>query len=134
MSFEEALATQPMWIRLWVNWMGIAIIISIVVLLFSKVTRRDAAIILITNAIAFGSMQWLYQKVGYVRLLGIVHVILWTPLALYLWQRLKVEEIGVPYRQVIWLLLATMIISLGFDYVDVARYLLGEHASMVPSS
>lgn len=76
-------------------------------------------------------MMWLYDQVGYVRLLGIVHVVIWTPLAIYLWQRLKNAEIVVPFRQIIWVFLATMVVSLAFDYADVVRYLLGERGSMV---
>ena len=130
MTFDEALATQPQWVRLWIMWMALAILTTIVVLLFSKATRRDAAVVLVTNIGVYFAMMWLYEQVGYVRLLGIVHVIFWTPLALYLWWRLKDTSITTPFRQVIWLFLATVIISLAFDYADVVRYLLGERASM----
>ena len=131
MSFEEAIATQPMWVQLWINWMGIAILGTFVALLFSKSTRRDSLIILATTAAVFFAMMWLYQQVGYVRLLGIVHVIIWTPLAIYFWQRLKNPAIVTPFRQIIWLFLATIIVSLMFDYADVTRYILGERASMI---
>ena len=88
-------------------------------------------IILLTTIVTYFAMMWLYDQVGYVRLLGIVHVVIWTPLAIYLWQRLKNAEIVVPFRQIIWVFLATMVVSLAFDYADVVRYLLGERGSMV---
>jgi|GEM_PF-198150 len=136
MSFEQALATQAPWLRLWVLWMGVVIVACVAVLLLSRTTRRDAVIILLSNLVVFASMLWFYRQVGFVRLLGLVHVLLWTPLAGYLYLRLKTPilrkpVIASPYRQVIWLLLATIIVSLAFDYSDVARYLLGERASMV---
>jgi len=130
MSFEDAIATQSTWVRYWVSWMGIAIIGTMIALLFSKATRRDSAIILATTAIVYFLMMWLYQKVGFVRLLGIVHVVIWTPLAAYLLWRLRDPEITAPFRQVIIVFLATIVLSLAFDYVDVARYILGERGSM----
>jgi len=35
-----------------------------------------------------------------------------------------------PFRLAIWLFLATLAVSLAFDYIDVVRYLLGEGGSM----
>jgi len=133
MSFEEAIATQPSWVQWWVNWMSIAIVGSMIALLFSKTTRRDSAVILITSLAIFFMTMWLYQQIGFVRLLGIVHVVIWTPLAVYFWRRLKIPAITAPFRQVIWVFLATIVVSLVFDYADVVRYLLGERESMVPA-
>ena len=131
MTLEEALAQQPQWVQLWVNWMGFVLIGSFVVLLFSKATRRDAFILLAANLPNFFFMQWLHGQLGYVRLLGLPHLIFWTPLVIYFLWRLRDPAITAPFRQVIWLLLATMIISLGFDYADVVRYLLGEREPLV---
>lgn len=133
MSFEEAIATQPSWVQWWINWMSIAIVGSMIALLFSKTTRRDSAVILMTSLAIFFMMMWLYQQIGFVRLLGIVHVVIWTPLAVYFWRRLKNPAITAPFRQVIWVFLATIVVSLVFDYADVVRYLLGERESMVPA-
>jgi len=131
MTFDDAVATLPQWVQIWIMMLGVVILGSIVILLFLKATRLDAAIITIAMAAVYPAMMWLYAQVGFVRLLGIVHVIIWTPLVIYLWRRLKDAEIITPFRQVIWLLLATLCISLAFDVTDVVRYLLGERASMV---
>ena len=131
MTFDQALGTQPEVLRLWVLWMGGVIFASLVILMTSTTTRRDALIIFLTNLGVYASMMWLYHQVGFVRLLGLVHVVFWTPLAIYLWTRLKSTDIVSPYRQIMWLLLATMIVSLAFDYFDVVRYLLGDRASMI---
>lgn len=133
MTIEEAIATQPQWVQYWINWMSIVIIGSMVVLLFSKATWRDAGIIFVTSLAIFLAMNWLYNQIGFVRLLGIVHVVIWTPLLVYFWNRLKSPEIKAPFRQVLWIFMATVFVSLVFDYADVARYLLGERGSMVPS-
>ena len=134
MSFEEALATQPAWVQIWVTIMGLVIAVSVVAMLIHAPTRRDAVIVAVAMAATVAAMQWLYAKVGYVRLLGIVHVVIWTPLVIYLWRRLSDPRIASPFRQLICLFLATLIVSLAFDYADVARYLLGERGSMIPSA
>ncbi len=131
MTFHDAMFSVTGWTLVWFYWLGVAIVVTPLVLAFSKATRRDALIVLLTNISVIASMGWLYEQVGYVRLLGIVHVVLWTPLFVYLWGRAKNSEITLPFRLVIWLFVATLAISLAFDYVDVVRYLLGERASMI---
>lgn len=130
MSFEEAVAQQPQWVQIWVNVIGFVLIGSFVVLLFSKATRRDALILLAVNVVVVGFVMWQYSLMGYTRLLGLGHILFWTPLVWYFWRRLKNPEIGTPFRQVIWLLIATLVVSLAFDYADAVRYLLGERAPM----
>ncbi len=132
MSFEEAIATQPVWVQMWLNWMGLVIVGTFIGLLFSKGTRRDAAVIFVTTILVYFAMTWLYRQVGFVRLLGIIHVIVWTPLVYYLWKRLESPLITKPFRGLIWVFLATITVSLIIDYIDVARYILGEKASLVP--
>lgn len=131
MSFEDAMTTQPQWVQWWVTWMGIAMVATMIVLVFSKATRRDALVILLTTIAMYFAMMWLYDQLGLVRLLGIVHVVFWTPLAIYLWYRLNDPAIVTPFRQIIWVFLTTIVISLAFDYTDVVRYALGERGSMV---
>jgi hypothetical protein len=131
MTFNEAMFSSTGWIRVWFYWLGYAIVATPVILAFSKGTRRDALIVLLTNICVIASMGWLYEQTGYVRLLGVVHVILWTPLFIYLFGRAKNGEMALPLRLVIWLFVATLAVSLAFDYVDVMRYLLGERDSMI---
>jgi hypothetical protein len=76
-------------------------------------------------------MSWLYDAVGYVRLMGVVHVILWTPLFIYLVRRAKNGEMPLLCRLAMWMFASTLAVSLAFDYTDTARYLLGERASMI---
>lgn len=131
MTFHDVMFSATGWMLVWFYWLGVAMIATPVVLIFSKATRRDAFIVLLTNIIVIASMGWLYRQIGYVRLLGIVHVVLWTPLVVYLWVRAKNAEITFPFRFVIWLFVATLVVSLAFDYIDVVRYVLGDRASMI---
>lgn len=132
-AFEEALSTQPQWVQIWVQFLGAVIVITAVTLLFSKATRRDAVVIILSTICVYVAMLWAFQQFGFVRLLGAVHVVFWTPLAIYLYRRLRDPAIGTPFRQIIWLFLAAIIVSLAFDYADVIRYALGERASMLPA-
>ena len=132
MPFNEAMFTLASgWQTVWLYWMSFAIIVTPLVLVFSKATRRDAVIVFLTNIAMLVGMGWVYEQMGYVRLLGIVHVILWTPLFVYLFLRAKNGEMPLLCRLVIWMFVATLAVSLVFDYTDVARYLLGERDSMI---
>lgn len=126
MTFNEAVATQPQWVQIWVNILGGVVVASALVLAFSKHTRMAALAIVVSLAGIIPMMLWMYDQFGYVRLLGLPHIIFWTPLVAYLFWRLRDPMIGVPFRQVMWVLIVVLCISLAFDYADVARYLLGE--------
>ena len=130
--FNEAmftLANGPQ--TVWLYWMSFAIAITPLVLIFSKATRLDAVIVFLTNLAMFVGMAWIYEQMGYVRMMGIVHVILWTPLFIYLFLRAKNGEMPLLCRLIIWMFVATLAVSLVFDYTDVVRYLLGERESMI---
>ena len=130
--FNEAmftLANGPQ--TAWLYWMSFAIAITPLVLIFSKATRLDAVIVFLTNLAMFVGMAWIYEQMGYVRMMGIVHVILWTPLFIYLFLRAKNGEMPLLCRLVMWMFAATLAVSLVFDYTDVVRYLLGERDSMI---
>lgn len=128
MTFQEAVATESALLRLWMLWLVIALTVTPLILLLFRQSRREGLIVL---GVALGTivfMQWLYDQVGYVRLLGLPHVLLWTPLALYLW--LRQGELGGVPRAIVLVFLVTISISLVFDYIDVARWFLGERSSM----
>ena len=130
--FNEAMFTLASgWMTVWLYWMSFAIIVTPLVLVFSKATRLDAVIVLLTNIAMLVGMGWVYEQIGYVRLMGIVHVILWTPLFIYLLLRAKNGEMPLLCRLIIWMFVGTLAVSLVFDYTDAVRYLLGERESMI---
>ncbi len=122
-QFSADMQAGPQWISLWVNFMGLVFALALPFALF----RAEARWMLLVMLLTFPTMMWLYSQVGYVRLLGLPHVVFWTPLVIYLWRRREKWRV----RETIagkWILLlfATMLVSLAFDYTDVARYLLGD--------
>lgn len=110
---------EPVWLQAWVFWMGLVNTASV---LF--VARREGWVTLAVWLANGLFMSWLFHQVGYVRLLGLSHVIFWTPLVAYLVHRLP--NVPLPSATGVWVrvLIATNGVSLIIDYLDVIRYLL----------
>lgn len=122
-AFQADIAEAPLWVRYWLNYMGVVLTLA-VPFAFVRVEARWAVLVV---ALTLPAMVALHSVVGYVRLLGIVHVVLWTPFVIYLWRRREHWRVRETFSgKWIALLFATVIISLAFDYADVARWLLGE--------
>lgn len=124
-AFQADIATAPLWVRYWLTFMGLVLMLAFP-FAFVRVEARWAVLIV---ALTVPAMVALHSAIGYVRLLGIVHVVLWTPFVIYLWRRRgqwRVKE--TIFGKWIVLLFATMIVSLAFDYSDVVRWMLGERA------
>ena len=126
MTLEEAIAQQPQWISWWLNWMLFAAF-ALPFALFIWRQSRIAALATIAASVAGGlSVGWLYDQLGYVKLLGLPHVIFWTPLAIYLFLQIRRADMPKWPKRIMMVTLATIVISLAFDYTDVVRYLIGE--------
>ena len=113
---------EPLWLQAWVYWM---MIINTAAFFFLKTTEGKAVVIAwVGNVI---TMSILYEMVGYVRLLGLSHVIWWTPLVIFLFMRRDRFPQGAVATW-LWILLLTNSASLVIDYIDVARYFMGDGA------
>lgn len=118
---EQVLA-EPLWLVIWVF---VLMSVNTAALLFIK--RVEARWVLAAWLINLPLMGYLYETFGYVRLLGFSHVVVWTPLLIYLWLRRKD---WMPPQTITdkWILLTFTVnlLSLVIDYIDVIRWLLGE--------
>lgn len=114
---------QPIGWRLWIIWL--MTVNTAAFLYLKQLEGRVVAAVWIGNVI---TMMVLYWMVGYVRLLGISHIIWWTPLFIWLIPRMIREH--KPGHFGLWLILLTVsdVASLVIDYVDVVRYILGDRA------
>lgn len=126
MTLEEAIALQPAWVGYWLNWLLVGTLLLPLVLMIWRQSRLAAAVTIVATLLGGGGVTVLYNAMGYVKLLGLPHVILWTPVAYFLWRQVSREDIPVWPRRIMWVVLATILVSLAFDYTDVIRYLLGE--------
>ena len=132
MSLSEAIATQAIWIQIWVGWIAVINIATLAALLITPALRRDGIVVGVAFLANYLLMNWLYGQFGYVRLLGLSHILVWTPLALYLIFALRSDRLIGWVRRLTQVFVLSMGVSLVFDTVDVARWIMGEQASMLP--
>lgn len=113
---------EPIWLQAWVGWM---MLLNTAALLFLK--HKQAKVVLAVWVGNVITMAVLYEMVGYVRLLGLSHVIWWTPLVIYLFRQRKQFPTGAGATW-LWIVLLTNSASLVIDYLDVLRYFMGDGA------
>jgi uncharacterized membrane protein YeaQ/YmgE (transglycosylase-associated protein family) len=130
MTLPEAIAQQPAWIGYWLKWLAFGAFILPLALLIWRQTRVAAVVAIVAGVAGAFATGWLYDKMGYVKLLGLPHIIVWTPLAIYFVALLRRPDVPAWPKRIIVVALATILISLAFDYTDVARYLLGERTPL----
>ena len=129
-NLNEAIATEPMWLQLWVL---VLVVTNLAALLF-VVGRRDGAfrvrpepIVVVVAFVAAGAfMGWLYEQAGYVRLLGLAHVVFWGPAWVWILSRRKAIGTGDLFGKYVHLYLGIAGVSLVIDVIDVVRYLVGD--------
>ena len=126
MTMNEHMMSSPTWV---VVWMGIMALLHIVAipLAFKDWRPRVMVIVMIINMVF---MSGLFHKYGYTRILGLSHVIFWTPLLAYLWKTRKANPERKLTAVFVKAAIAIIFISLLFDYTDVIRYILGDRAVM----
>ena len=124
MTMFEHMLSQPVWVA---TWIGIMVGIHIAAIPFAFKDRRPRimVIVMILNAIF---MSALFNRYGYTRILGLSHVIFWTPLLAYLWKTRNANPDRIRLRRFNRFSMAVIFISLIIDYVDVIRYVLGDRA------
>lgn len=121
-AFNEGFQAMAVGWQLWIYWM-MAINTASIVFIKNHVAARAVFVVWMLNG---GCMMLAAEVVGYTRILGLVHVVFWTPLVVYLYRELKDSEASGAF--LIWMrvLLLTIIASLILDYLDVIRYILGD--------
>lgn len=129
MSFEEAVALQPAWVGIWLNILLLGAFALPITLLFWRASRMAGFWSLVAALLSGVSVTWMFNQLGYVKLLGLPHLLFWGPLLVYLWRQIKRPDMPVWPRRIIYVVMTVIAISLAFDTVDVLRYLLGERGS-----
>ena len=131
MTLSEAMAQlSPTWLTIWLNILMVGAFLLPVALFIWKPTRMTAVYCLVAGALGAFGVGWMYEQMGYVKLLGLPHILVWTPLSVHLWLKFKSPDVSKVPRIIIGLIMATILISLAFDYTDIARYLLGERTPL----
>ena len=118
---EAYIAGLPQWVRLWVLWMNVVFTVGFVAAIV-KVEARWLALAMVLTVLG-GPLLTMYQGAP-TDLWGLVHVILWTPVAVYFVRRWPHVEKKSVYGVWFTLALATLIVSLVFDVNDVRKFLM----------
>ncbi|MBT5472520.1 MAG: hypothetical protein HOK41_18090 [Nitrospina sp.] len=115
----------------WPIWIGFLMALNMIVPIFFIETPEAKAVLLSTFAGA-GLMMLLFNKYGFVRLLGLGHIF-WLPIVIWLGSRFSEFSFTTPLE--IWFLLIVGVntISLILDAIDVVRYFNGDREPMVTS-
>jgi len=118
------LATMSEPVQIWMNWMMFVFLLSVVFLKTHKGARYALAALFLSIPVGFAVFYFSRN----VHLLGIVHLIVWAPLLLYLVKKeIKSEQFNVKSAYGIWvsLLSLTIAVSLVFDIRDIFLVLTG---------
>ena len=129
-NLNEAIATEPIWLQAWVMVLVVANLGALLFVAGRKEGRwlvRPEPIAIVASFIASGVfMGWLYGQVGYVRLLGLAHLVCWGPVWIWILSRRRAIGTDTLFGKYVHLYLAIAGASLLIDAIDVIRHLLGD--------
>ena len=113
----------------WVAWLWLLIGVNMLGPVFFRDTLEAKVVLaaIMGNAML---MVALHRKFGFVRLLGVAHI-LWLPLLPWLVTRLAELSPG-PLSSWLWSLVVINGLSLVIDVIDVVRYARGERTRTIP--
>ncbi len=113
----EAVATENPLVGLWMNWM---ILVSLIPILFVR-KHVPARLALLSLVVIFPIGLVIFNMTQNVHLIGIAHLIVWGPLAVYLYLVCMRGEVKKKSFYGVWFVLffTTIVVSLLFDVRDV---------------
>lgn len=131
-TLDAAMATEPAWLRAWIMLLVVTHLAAVPFVVKREGGRlgvRIEPIAIVASFVAAAVfMGWLYEQVGYVRLLGLAHLVFWGPV--WGWLLVRRREIGARtlFGRYVLVYLAVAGASLLIDALDVVRYLVGDGA------
>ncbi len=120
-GFTKGLMSMPM---PWPVWLGLLVTVNVAgpIYFFEAL---EAKVVLAAFLASAALMAAIFATKGFVRLLGIGHI-LWIPMVPWLWTRLDQVETGSLIGYWMIAVVAVNGISLIIDAVDVVRYVAGD--------
>lgn len=129
-TLNDAIATEPLWLQAWVLVLVVANLAALLFVIGRRQGRwlvRPEAVAIVASFVAAALfMGWLYEQVGYVRLLGLAHLLCWGPVWVWVLSRHRAIGTSTLFGKYVHLYLLIAGASLLVDAVDVIRYLLGD--------
>lgn len=130
-AFVEGVFHQPLWVQVWFVWMTLVIIVLPSPLLLHRQSRLDGLMATVAGLMLAVLMPYWHAEAGYTRLIALPHFIVWIPLLAWLHRRRKRLAAPPLVRWMVLIFVATVLVCLAFDAVDIVRYVLGERALLV---
>lgn len=118
-NVNTQMAELPSWVQIWMNWMMVVFLASILFVWKYKGARWVALSFILSMPLG----MLVFYLSNTVHLLGIVHILLWTPILAYMiLKEFKSDGFTFtsPYGVWVILLMSTIAISLVFDIRDIA--------------
>jgi len=113
----------------WNLWVGLLAMVNMVGGLV-YIRTMEGQLALACLILAFLIMWGIYAKKGFVRLLGLGHLIAWPPLMIWYAKVLAQGNVEGAFKYWLMAVLVVNGISLVIDLVDVVRYSLGDKQPM----
>jgi len=130
MDLNAAIAAQEPWLQAWVMVLVITNLLAVLFIVSKDESgfrfHFDALAILGSFIAAAIFMTWLHEQYGYVRLLGLAHLVFWLPVYLWVLTRYRSQLYSGWFQRYITLYLVIAGISLVVDGIDVIRYFLSQ--------
>jgi len=105
-------------------WIGLLLVVNFMgPLVYLEST--EAKVVLAAGLAGAGIQAWLFQRLGFVRLLGVGHAP-WVPMVAWLLARPTPMPTGDGFALWIWSVILIDSVSLVIDTTDVVRYVRGE--------
>jgi len=124
-NMNTQMAELPNAVQMWMNWMMLIFLGSILFVRKYNTARWVLASILVSMPVAL----FVYYLTNTIHLLGIVHILLWSPLLVLIYRSDfksgSLSKIS-PYGIWVILLTTTIVISLIFDVRDVFLVSIGQ--------
>ncbi len=115
----------------WNLWIQLMVGVNMVgAIVFWKHT--EAKVTLLSLTLSFIIMSLIFARYGFVRLLGLGHILFWTPLCVWLGFNLATGTYNMAGGFRYWIIFLLLIngLSLVIDYVDVFRFWRGEKGEL----
>ena len=129
-----AIGSEPTWLVAWLVLLVGTIFTSILFFAYKKDDgwgfRWEPLAIIGCFFVSGTIMEYMYGQFGYVRLLGLAHIIGWAPI--YGWLAFKRKVIGFSsvWGKYVHLYLLIAGLSLVVDALDTVRYVIGDNGSL----
>lgn len=114
----------------WQIWVLLLLLVNLVAPL-AFLETIEARVVLVVFLCAAMLQMTMFARLGFVRLLGLGHIVAWLPMVIWLWARLPPTGAAGALGKWMVLVIAIDALSLVIDFADVVRYVAGDRQPTV---